>query len=205
MYFDPINEPPHQNSVRFGPCKNIAAIHGHCPLGASTPPTIRPVVNSCWPQYSGSTMFVRLPSMPLSGDSIIGGRGLGVLCSTGRWGTSTKDCWVVWIVGLVVGRNVSFTGFCVVKMVDCSIGQQTPGTNKLLKQSDSRRLPKSKRRAGQLLRSSHLPLLPSGVLQRFSPSLPLASFISAKNKREKLSKLRNIIFNFHSIFKTKGR
>lgn len=24
-YLDPINDPPHQNSVRFGPCKKIAA------------------------------------------------------------------------------------------------------------------------------------------------------------------------------------
>lgn len=40
----PIRLPPHQNSVFFAPCKNIAAIQGHCPEGASTPPTILPIV-----------------------------------------------------------------------------------------------------------------------------------------------------------------
>ncbi|KAI9581191.1 hypothetical protein GQX74_013778 [Glossina fuscipes] len=57
MYFDPIREPPHQNSVRLEPCRKIAAIQGHCPLGASMPPTTRPAEYSCWPQSSGSIMF----------------------------------------------------------------------------------------------------------------------------------------------------
>lgn len=39
--FAVIKEPPHQNSVRLDPCKKIAAIHGHFPGNASSPPTTR--------------------------------------------------------------------------------------------------------------------------------------------------------------------
>jgi len=46
----PINEPPHQNSVLLGPCKNIAAIHGHRPGKASSPPTTRNFGTSGRPQ-----------------------------------------------------------------------------------------------------------------------------------------------------------
>lgn len=52
MYLFPISDPPHQNSVRFAPCRKIAASHGHSPFAASMPPTIRPDVYSCWPHSS---------------------------------------------------------------------------------------------------------------------------------------------------------
>lgn len=45
-----IKEPPHQNSVRLFPCKKIAAIHGHFPGAASSPPTTRKFAFSGWPQ-----------------------------------------------------------------------------------------------------------------------------------------------------------
>lgn len=41
MNRDPIKDPPHQNSVRLEPCKNIAAIQGQRPGRASSPPTTR--------------------------------------------------------------------------------------------------------------------------------------------------------------------
>lgn len=46
----PINEPPHQNSVLLGPCKKMAAIHGHRPGKASSPPTTRNFGTSGRPQ-----------------------------------------------------------------------------------------------------------------------------------------------------------
>lgn len=77
---------------------------------------------------------------------------------------------------VVVGLVVSFNGREVVGAVaarsELERGQHTPGTNKLLKQRDSRRCVKSSNSDGQLLRSSHFPILPSGVLQRFSFSFP---------------------------------
>lgn len=46
-----------------------------------------------------------------------------------------------------------------------SMGQQTPGTKRLLKQMDCRSLVRSSRRDGQLLRSWHFPGPPSAVVQ----------------------------------------
>jgi hypothetical protein len=74
----------------------------------------------------------------------------------------------------VVARVVNLSGRCVVVVVAKALsdaGQHTPGTNKLLKHSDSRRCVKSNKSAGQLLKSSHFPKRPSGVRHRFSPSL----------------------------------
>ena len=74
---------------------------------------------------------------------------------------------------VVVGRVVNFKGRCVVTALECSdVGQQTPGTKRLLKHRDSRRCVKSSNKPGQLLRSSHFPGRPSGVKHLFSPSLP---------------------------------
>jgi hypothetical protein len=57
-------------------------------------------------------------------------------------------------------------------------GQHTPGTKRLLKQMDCLRLPRSKSNWGQLLRSSHVPVRPSGVVHgllaaALSASVPL--------------------------------
>lgn len=41
MCFGPMRAPPHQNSVRRGPCRNMAAIHGQRPGSDSSPPTTR--------------------------------------------------------------------------------------------------------------------------------------------------------------------
>lgn len=60
-----------------------------------------------------------------------------------------------------------------------SIGQHTPGMNKRLKQSESRRPERLSSKLGQTLRSSHLPGVPNGVIQRFSPSFPSISSILA--------------------------
>lgn len=46
----PTKEPPHQNSVRREPCRNMAAIHGHRPGRDSSPPTTRNAGTSGWPQ-----------------------------------------------------------------------------------------------------------------------------------------------------------
>lgn len=43
MYFEPMSDPPHQNSTLLSPCRKIAANHGHSPLSASVPPTTRPI------------------------------------------------------------------------------------------------------------------------------------------------------------------
>lgn len=77
---------------------------------------------------------------------------------------------VACVVVLVGGRVVNRSGRCVVSTVELSVaveesGQQTPGTKRLLKQSDSRRLLRFKSKAGQALRSSHRPGRPLGVLQ----------------------------------------
>lgn len=174
-YFDPINDPPHQNSVLFGPCRKIAASHGHWPVGASAPPTILPDEYSCWPQSLESTKFPKGSTGLIEEIEI--GVGVTVLEIVK---TGTKGFWVVEETGfkkrlgrVVVGRVVSFNGRCVVvTAVELSeMGQQTPGTNKLLKQSDSLKCVKSSSKPGQLLRSSHFPGRPSGVLHLFSPSL----------------------------------
>lgn len=49
-------------------------------------------------------------------------------------------------------------------------GQHTPGTNRLLKQMDWRRLPRSSSSWGQLLRSSQCPVPPPGVVQPRTPA-----------------------------------
>ena len=92
--------------------------------------------------------------------------------------TGTNGRFVVVVTGfknklglVVVGRVVKINGRCVVSTVFSVIGQQTPGTNKLLKHKDSRKCVKSKSSPGQFLKSSHVPRLPSGVRQKFSPSL----------------------------------
>ena len=54
-------------------------------------------------------------------------------------------------------------------------GQQTPGTNRLLKQMDCLRLLRSNSNWGQLLRSSHVPVKPSGVLQGLAAATLSAS------------------------------
>lgn len=177
-YLDPINDPPHQNSVLFGPWRKIAASHGHWPVGASTPPTILPEEYSCWPQSSESTKFPigsigRLETRVLTE--------LGVCVTVlDTVKTGTKGRWVDVETGfknrlgrVVVGRVVNFNGRWVVDtaLEFSDIGQQTPGTKRLLKHSDSRKCVKSNKSPGQLLRSSHFPGRPSGVLHLFSPSL----------------------------------
>lgn len=193
-YFCPIKLPPHQNSVFLGPCKKIAANHGHCPLLDSTPPTILPELYSCCPHSSGSTKFELINSSEGGRFEILPklSRALEGVCVTVldivKTGTRGR-CEVVVVVvvegvvmglknklgRLVVARVVNLSGRCVVE-VDAAaafsdIGQHTPGTNKLLKHSDSRRCVKSNKSAGQLLKSSHFPKRPSGVRHRFSPSL----------------------------------
>ncbi len=55
---------------------------------------------------------------------------------------------------------------------DVFLGQQTPGTKRLLKQIDCLRCPKLSSSCGQLLRSSQFPCRPLGVLQGLEdPSL----------------------------------
>lgn len=174
-YLVPINDPPHQNSVRFGPCKNIAASQGHWPVGASTPPTILPDEYSCCPQSSESTKF------PNGSRGRLDTSELGVCVTvletvkTGTKGRCVDDetGFKTKLGRVVVGRVVSFNGRWVVdtKLEVSETGQQTPGTNKLLKHNDSRKCVKSKSNPGQLLRSSHFPGRPSGVLHLFSPSL----------------------------------
>lgn len=166
----------------------MAAIHGHCPVCASVPPTMRPEEYSCWPQSFGSTKLPEIGSSSLSG--MLDSLGIVKTGTSGRLvvviGLS-KRLWdvVTYCGGLEViiediwnwycKRNsylvVSFNGLCVVRIVLPAIGQHTPGTKRLLKQRDSRKLFKSNRSPGQLLRSSHLPSLPSGVRHLFSPSL----------------------------------
>lgn len=80
--------------------------------------------------------------------------------------------------GLCVVTGTKYVGFVVVdtigfstKGVDgtiASFGQHTPGTNRSLKQSDSRRLIKFNKSCGQLLKSSQIPSSPSGVVQAFA-------------------------------------
>lgn len=81
------------------------------------------------------------------------------------------------VVANVAGAFVvSFRGLCVVKTVeDSGSGQHTPGTNRLLKHSDSLKLLRLSNNAGQELKSSQRPGLPLGVLQRFSTSLAVDS------------------------------
>lgn len=171
----------HQNSVLFGPWRKMAASQGHWPVGASTPPTIRPDEYSCWPQSSEST---KLPEGSLAGwTEEIDELGFWVTVLEPTVKTGTRGRWVEVVTGLrnklgrvvalVVARVVNFNGrwVVVIALVFSDIGQHTPGTNKLLKHSDSRKCVKSKSRLGQLLRSSHFPGRPSGVRHRFSPSL----------------------------------
>lgn len=75
-YFDPISDPPHQNSTRLDPCKKMAASQGHSPLPASTPPTTRPDEYSCWPHSLESTKLPLRSSIPVASttDSGFGGR-----------------------------------------------------------------------------------------------------------------------------------
>ena len=134
MYLVPISDPPHQNSVLFGPCRKMAASQGHSPVLDSIPPTILPVEYSCWPQSSGSIML----SSWLSSVSSTAGMmvcGVATVCTgirgrlvvvdvvIGLWGFSTRD----------------WTGRCVVRTVVVTgslVGQQTPGTKSRLKQRD---------------------------------------------------------------------
>lgn len=70
----------------------------------------------------------------------------------------------------------------VVKGLDVSsssMGQHTPGMNKRLKQSESRKPERLSNKLGQTLKSSHRPDVPNGVVQRFSPSFPSTSSIYA--------------------------
>lgn len=162
-----MSEPPHQNSVFFGPCRKIAASHGHWPVGASTPPTIRPDEYSCCPQSSEST------KLPKASTGRCAMSELGVCVTVLEMvNTGTKGRWVVVATGfrnrlgrVVVCRVVNFKGRCVVvgEFAFSVSGQQTPGTNSDLKHSDSRRCVRSRRRPGQLLRSSHFPGRRSGV------------------------------------------
>uniref|UniRef100_A0A1A9Z882 Uncharacterized protein n=1 Tax=Glossina pallidipes TaxID=7398 RepID=A0A1A9Z882_GLOPL len=176
MYLEPIREPPHQNSVRLEPCKKIAAIQGHCPLGASTPPTIRPAEYSCWPQSSGSIMF----SLPFESNGLS----------------------VVLVIGFMCGINTRLGEGEGLKTVDGSgIGQHTPGTNRLLKQSDSRKLLRFKSKAGQLLKSSQRPGRPLGVLQRFSTSFGADSlFTNESISTIQTFPFKNFLFYLWHIF-----
>jgi hypothetical protein len=152
-----------------------AASHGHCPVGASTPPTIRPDEYSCCPQSSEST------KLPDGSFGRFGAIILGVcvtVLETVKTGTRGRCDDVVTgfknrLGRVVVTRVVNFNGRCVVitVLLFSVIGQQTPGTKRLLKHNDSLRCVKSKSNPGQLLRSSHFPGRPSGVLHLFSPSL----------------------------------
>lgn len=183
-YFEPIKEPPHQNSTRLSPCRKIAANHGQSPLSAATPPTTRPEDCSCCPHWLSSTKFPfnsLMPLMPING---FGGRDIV--------GTGTRSDGRFVVVGMVGsgvstsgGRCVKNVGRWVVKCVvtSLSIGQQTPGMNRRLKHRESRRPAKSSNSPGQTLKSSHLPAWPFGVMQRFSPSLPsISSIWAAKHK-----------------------
>ena len=177
----PIKEPPHQNSVLLGPCKKIAANQGHWPDGASTPPTILPAEYSCWPHSAGS---MKLPIWLSSALDMAPMAELTPVLGIVKTGTSGR--WVVEVVVRYVtgfstklGLVVSLKGLWVVSCVLSDDGQQTPGTNKLLKHKDSLRWVRSRSSPGQLLRSSHFPGRPSGVRHRFSPSLPWTSNILA--------------------------
>lgn len=44
-----IKDPPHQNSLLRGPCRNMAAIHGQLPGAASSPPTTLKLADSGCP------------------------------------------------------------------------------------------------------------------------------------------------------------
>lgn len=91
-------------------------------------------------------------------------RGRLVVVATGFCGFKTRDCTGLLMTGgLWVVSTVVVTGSFV--------GQQTPGTNRRLKHNDCRSWLRSKSKEGQLLRSSHLPGFPEGVLHLCSPSL----------------------------------
>lgn len=70
-------------------------------------------------------------------------------------------------VGLAVVATIGFSTSDVDGTI-ASFGQHTPGTNKSLKQSDSLKLIKFNKSCGQLLKSSHIPSSPSGVVQAFA-------------------------------------
>uniref|UniRef100_A0A182IXQ0 Uncharacterized protein n=1 Tax=Anopheles atroparvus TaxID=41427 RepID=A0A182IXQ0_ANOAO len=161
MYLVPMSDPPHQNSVRLVPCRKMAAIQGHWPVGASMPPTIRPDEYSCCPQSAGSTMLSigfsvadsRAPSEPDGATVYTGTSGrLVVVVGVGFvTGASTR-------LGATVAATGGGRGFGVVSCVLLLlIGQQTPGTKRLLKHSDSRRWLKSSSSPGQVLKSSQRP------------------------------------------------
>jgi hypothetical protein len=54
----PTKEPPHQNSVRREPWRNMAAIHGHRPGRDSSPPTTRNSGTSGWPQSANNKLAI---------------------------------------------------------------------------------------------------------------------------------------------------
>lgn len=179
IYLVPIKEPPHQNSVLFGPWRKMAANHGHSPLFDSMPPTIRPVVSSCCPHSSGSIIL----SNWLSRESSM----LEMVCGVATVNTGIKGRLVVVAIGFCGFNTSDWTGLlttagrCVVRMVVVTgslVGQQTPGTKSRLKHNDWRNWPRSRSSDGQLLRSSHFPGLPDGVLHLCSPSLASSSSVA---------------------------
>lgn len=191
-YLAPINEPPHQNSTRLEPWRNMAASQGHSPLPASTPPTTRPDDTSCWPHSFESMTLPLSSSIALIEAPPTGLGGREMVCT----GTKTAGRRVVVGVGTGVrtrfdgrvGRCVKNAGRCVVYdgTESTSSGQQTPGMNSRLKQSESRKLERSSKRLGHTLRSSHRPAVPLGVMHRFSPSLPSRSSIFAEKSNSNL-------------------
>lgn len=107
-----------------------------------------------------------------------------VVVDTGRWGFNTSDC-----TGLLLTTVGGLWVVSIVVVTGSLVGQHTPGTKSRLKHSDSLSCRKLSSRDGQLLRSSHFPGFPDGVLHLFSPSL--ASMSSAEDHRKIIRYLIN--------------
>lgn len=107
----------------------------------------------------------------------IRGRLVVVVITIGFCGFSTSDCTGLLMTG---GRWVVST----VVAAGSFVGQHTPGTKRRLKHRDCRSWPRSNNNDGQLLRSSHLPAFPDGVLHLCSPSLASSSSEQAERGGE---------------------
>lgn len=161
--------------------------------------------NSCWPHCFSSITFPLTSLMfaipESNGFTLFGGRDIvwtGNKTDGGRFvvvvpnGVKTRDDWgLKWFIvmnTLLRGKKPFKKHYrLVVKWLgssSSSIGQQTPGMNKRLKQSESRNPDKFNNKLGQTLKSSQRPAVPNGVTQRFSPSLPSTSSICARNEQK---------------------
>lgn len=161
MCLGEIRVPPHQNSVLLAPCKKIAAIQGHRPGRESSPPTTLYLAYSGWPQSviqlfeficivdnrleipSGSTTFSTGVKTDASVTVCGGGAGVAdtVVSSGGTYCTGPDVSAGGIYAGVVVSRGPER-------------GQHTPGTKRLLKQRDWRKLLRLRSNCGQSLKSS---------------------------------------------------